>query len=153
MGTHYKGKKSDVRAMDAYLKLMRAADTLESHSLKHIKDAGLTASQFGVLEALLHLGPLQQSVISEKLLKSGGNITMVIDNLEKRELIRRVINPEDRRCVKVHLTDKGRHLIAAVFPEHVTFVTSIMSSLSSDEQELLAALCRKLGLGAANQTP
>ena len=148
MGTHYKGTKRDVRAMDAYLKLMRAADTLESHSLKHIKDAGLTVSQFGVLETLLHLGPLQQSVISEKLLKSGGNITMVIDNLEKQELIRRVTNPEDRRCVRVHLTDNGRDMIASVFPEHVAFVASIMSTLSNDEQELLASLCRKLGLGA-----
>ena len=148
MGTHYKGTKRDVRAMDAYLKLMRAADTLESHSLKHIKDAGLTVSQFGVLETLLHLGPLQQSVISEKLLKSGGNITMVIDNLEKQELIRRVTNPEDRRCVRVHLTDKGRDMIASVFHEHVAFVASIMSTLSNDEQELLASLCRKLGLGA-----
>lgn len=152
MGTHYKGKKADVRALDAYLKLMRAADTIGSHTLRYLKDRGLTESQFGVLESLLHLGPMQQSVISEKLLRSGGNITMVLDNLEKQDLIRREINPDDRRCIKVHLTPQGHERIAGMFPDHVEFLASMMKTLSAEEQEHLAALCRKLGTGVAAQS-
>ncbi len=152
MGTHYKGKKAEMRALDAYLKLMRAADTLGVHTLRYLKDRSLTESQFGVLESLLHLGPMQQSVISEKLLKSGGNITMVIDYLEMQDLIRREVNPTDRRCIKVHLTPKGRELIASMFPSHVEFLTAMMKNLTAVEQEQLAVLCRKLGTGVASQT-
>jgi MarR family 2-MHQ and catechol resistance regulon transcriptional repressor len=152
MATHYRGKKAAVRALDSYLKLMRAADTLGMKTLRYLKDHGLTESQFGVLESLHHLGPMQQNVISEKLLKSGGNITMVINNLEKQNLIRREVNPSDRRCVQVHLTDKGRALITGIFPAHVEFITAIMKTLSADEQEHLGRLCRKLGTGVATQT-
>ena len=152
MGTHYKGRKAEVRALDAYIKLMRAADTIGLQTAHFLKDSGLTASQFGVIETLYHLGPLQQSVISEKLLKSGGNMTLVIDNLERRKLIRRVVNPEDRRCITVHLTDSGREVITALFPTFAAYVADIMSGLSADEQQQLGKLCRELGTTAAAHT-
>lgn len=149
MGTHYHGKRSEVRALDTYIKLQRAADTVTTQTARRVKEFGLTESQFGVLEMLLHLGPAQQSVIAEKLLKSGGNITMVIDHLEKRKLLRRKVNPDDRRCIVVHLTDQGRTLIAGIFPAHAAHIAETMSALSAEEQETLGALCRKLGRGAS----
>jgi MarR family 2-MHQ and catechol resistance regulon transcriptional repressor len=106
---------------------------------------GLTPSQFGVLEALHHLGPLSQSEICGKLLKSGGNITLVIDNLEARNLVRRGRSPSDRRVVTVSLTDAGRELIERIFPEHVRAIVEEMGVLTADEQETLGRLCRKLG--------
>ena len=145
MGTHFHGKRREMRALDTYIKLQRAADTVTTQTARRVKQSGLTGSQFGVLEMLLHLGPLQQSVIGEKLLKTGGNITMVIDHLEKRKLLRRQVNPNDRRCIVVHLTDRGRKLIEEIFPQHAASIADTMSALSAEEQEVLGTLCRKLG--------
>ena len=108
----------------------------------------LSTSQFGVLEALYHLGPLQPSQLAQKILKSSGNLTLVLTNLEKRGLVRRQRQEDDRRCILVHLTATGRQLIADIFPGHVEIVTREINVLTADEQRELARLCRKLGLGA-----
>ena len=145
MGTHYKGTENEVRALDAYIKLMRGAESLTSRLNLLAAAAGLTLSQFGALEALFHLGPLCQRELGEKLLKSSGNITMVVDNLEKRRLVKRRRGGEDRRFVTVHLTEQGRRLITSIFPRHVSAIVGEMRSLTKREQEELGRLCRKLG--------
>ena len=104
--------------------------------------------QFGVLETLYHLGPQHQCDLARKHLQSGGNITMIVDNLERSALVRRERLAEDRRYVRVHLTDAGRARIASIFPTHVRSVVEQLSVLTTPEQEELSRLCRKLGLGA-----
>jgi MarR family transcriptional regulator, 2-MHQ and catechol-resistance regulon repressor len=110
MGTHYKGSEDEVLTLNAFIKLMRASESINNRLNRHLSENDLTVSQFGTLEVLLHLGPLNQRSIGEKLLKSGGNITMVIDNLEKNELVERKPDPNDRRAVMIHLTKKGNRL-------------------------------------------
>lgn len=151
MGTHHKGPPREVRALDAYIKLMRASESVNALLMSRLSSEKLTISQFGTLEALYHLGPMCQKAIGEKLLKSGGNITLVVDNLEKRGLVARVRNPEDRRFITVDLTDEGRALIERVFPEHVTRIVEAFRGLSAEEQDQLAALCKKLGLALASR--
>lgn len=104
-------------------------------------------SQFGALEALYHLGPMSQAAIGKKILKTSGNITMVVDHLEKRGLVKRIRNQEDRRFFTIHLTEEGNHLLHGFFPTHATVITKEMSVLNAPEQKNLAKLCRKLGLG------
>jgi len=145
MPTHFQGRKDTVRALNAYVNLLRASDTVAAHMAGQIEQSGLTLGQFGVLEALLHLGPMCQHTLAEKLLRSGGNVTLVIDNLEKHGWVRRERQTDDRRLVKVHLTPKGQRLIARAFPEHAEAVTKEMSRLSAKEQETLRRICRKLG--------
>lgn len=145
MGTRYRGTEDEVRALDVYIKLMRAADSATNRIHKHLDTVKLTITQFGVLEALFHIGPLYQRDLAEKLLKSGGNITLVVDNLEKRGLVKREREVEDRRCIKVYLTEQGQHLIKDIFPSHVAAVVQEMSILNTDEQEQLGRLCRQLG--------
>ena len=115
MGTHFKGPVAQVAALDAYIKLVRAAESLSARSHR-VLPAGLTITQFGVLEALHHLGPMCPSTIAGKVLKSAGNLTLVVDNLVKAGLVRRERNPDDRRFLTVHLTGKGRRFIADLFP-------------------------------------
>jgi MarR family transcriptional regulator, 2-MHQ and catechol-resistance regulon repressor len=134
------------RALNTYTKLMRAAESVTSRVSRSMAAAELTLSQFGVLEALYHKGPLCQRDIAAKILKSTGNITMVIDNLEKRGLVRRERDSEDRRFLTVHLTGSGATLIAQVFARVEAAIVAEMASLSGDEQELLGNLCKKLGL-------
>jgi len=145
MGTRYQGTKAEIQALATYIKLVRATESVSNRIHRHLATTGLTASQFGVMEALLHLGPLMQRQLAEKLLKSGGNITMVIDNLEKRGLVKRDRQAEDRRCITVCLTPEGEQLIQNLFPVHVAAVLAEMSSLTESEQEELGRLCRQLG--------
>ena len=144
--TNYKGGRDEVRALNAYVKLMRASEAVTGRIHGHLTDAGLTVTQFGVLEALYSLGPLSQRDIGRKILKSSGNITLVIDNLEKRGLVKRERSKEDRRYYAVDLTAAGRKMIGAIFPRHAAKVVEEMKSLTGAEQEELSRLCRKMGL-------
>jgi MarR family 2-MHQ and catechol resistance regulon transcriptional repressor len=104
--------------------------------------------QFAVLEALLHLGSMCQHALAEKLLRSGGNMTLVVDNLQKQGWVKRVRQEKDRRMVEIHLTPKGRRLITRIFPEHAKVIAQVMGELTPAEQEDLRRIARKLGRGA-----
>jgi MarR family 2-MHQ and catechol resistance regulon transcriptional repressor len=145
--THFQGPKETKRALNAFINLERASNSLLARISVQLDAQGLTAGQFGILEALLHLGPMCQRTLGEKLLRSGGNITLVIDNLEKHGLVRRERQTDDRRMIVVHLTANGLRLIKRVFPEHAKAITREMSRLQPNEQEDLRRLCRKLGRG------
>jgi MarR family 2-MHQ and catechol resistance regulon transcriptional repressor len=101
--------------------------------------------QFGVLETLLHLGPLMPSQLAEKHLKSRNNVTVVIDHLERDGLVRRQRCLMDRRAQWIHLTDEGRRTIEAVFPCFVEAVVADTSVLTDEEQDQLCVLLKKLG--------
>jgi len=146
MPTHYRGSAQERAALDAYIKLMRAADSVTARLDPLMRAADLTFGQFGALEALLHRGPLCQRDLGRKLLRSGGNITVVVGNLARRGLVRRHRGPQDRRFVTVTLTDKGRRLIGGIFPRHVRHVVRELGALSAPEQAELGRLCRQLGL-------
>lgn len=145
MPTHYSGTEAEVRALNLYIKLLRASNTLLDRVAPVLSEGGLTVSQFGVLEALFHLGPLCQKELGAKLLLSGGNITMVVNNLEKQGLVVRLKTGKDRRFVSVHLTWRGTELVKRVFPKHLALLVEAVSILSAPEQEVLGKLCRTLG--------
>lgn len=134
------------RALNTYTKLVRAAESVTGRVHRVLSAPRLTISQFGVLEALYHKGPLCQKDIAAKILKSTGNITLVIDNLEKQGLVRRERDTEDRRYLTIHLTETGTALIAKVFADVEASIVTEMASLTESEQEVLGNLCKKLGL-------
>jgi len=144
--TNYKGAKDEVRALSTYVKLLRAAESISSRVHRHLAEEKLSISQFGVLEALYHVGELSQSEIAQKVLKSTGNITMVIDNLEKRKLVVRKRKDEDRRSYTIQLTNEGRKLISSLFPGHAAKIVKELNVLNAAEQVVLGNLCRRLGL-------
>ncbi|KAA3663156.1 MAG: MarR family transcriptional regulator [Chloroflexi bacterium] len=146
MSTHHQGTGEERAALDVYIKLSRAANAVTNRINAHLADVNLTISQFGVLESLYHLGPMHQNVLGEKILKSSGNMTLVIDNLVKRGLVERRRDEQDRRYIQVYLTEAGKELIDDIFPRHVKIVVNEMQILSSAEKKQLARLCRKVGL-------
>jgi len=146
MGTKYRGKQEEVRALNAYIKLMRASESVMNRTQQRLKEYNLTVSQFGTMECIYHLGSMCQRDVGAKILKSGGNITMVVDNLEKRDLVTRERDPDDRRFITVDLTPAGRALIEEVFPMHLAGIVDDLSVLSDVEQEQIGALCKRLGL-------
>ncbi len=151
MANHHRGKASERQALDAFVKLTRAADTMAAQVHRQLSAEGLTESQFGVLEVLYHLGPRHQCEIAAKLLKSGANMTTVLDNLERVGLIRRERDADDRRSMTIHLTAEGRQRIGELFPRHAAFIAGQMALLKSEEQHVLGTLCRKLGKGLADK--
>ncbi len=140
---HYQGSDDEVLALKTFVKLMRAAETVTVRVHAGLAKTRLTTSQFGVLEALYHLGPLCQKDIAGKILKSTGNITMVIDNLEKRGLAVRKSKEMDRRSYLVELTEKGQAFIDELFPAHAQRITHVMSVLKREELAELGRLLRK----------
>ncbi len=139
------GKKTDL-ALSTWVKLARAYSTFEKKSNIGIKEFGLTQPQFAVIEVLGHLGPLKVGEICNKMLVSGGNMTLVLDNTEKLGYIERVPSKEDRRAIDVQLTEKGKEFFEEVFKIHAEKISRLMGVLSAEEQKTLGDLLKKLGL-------
>ena len=142
----YAGTSRERLALRTFVKLVRAANGLSVRLNRPLAESGLTESQFGVLEALLHLGPLHQRDLAAKILRTNGNVTLVVDHLEKRGLVRRERGSADRRYIKVHLTDEGEALVRKLFPAHAARLAEEMSVLSEEEQHQLGRICRRLNM-------
>lgn len=135
-------------ALRAYIKLLRAGKAVVTRLEPRLGAHGLTTTQLGVLEAILHKGPLTQRELGRKVLTSAGNMTDVIGKLERRGLVTRCHPEADRRSLLVDLTQKGRALIEGLFPAHARDIAQAMSGLTPEELEELGRLLRKLGMAA-----
>jgi MarR family 2-MHQ and catechol resistance regulon transcriptional repressor len=145
VGTHYQGGAAEVRALDALIKLVRCTSSLQARLETGIREEGFSPTQFGILEALLHLGPLEPCELGPKLLTSRPNVVLLVDQLEERGLVRRKPVAGDRRRVLIELTPSGRRAIHRAFPKHARRVAKELSALSAAEQEQLGRLCKQLG--------
>lgn len=132
-------------ALKAYVKLFRASRAVLARIEAELAEHSLTLNQLGVLEAILHKGPLTHRELGRKVLTSAGNMTDVVDKLEQRGLVRRVRHTADRRSVKVELTDEGQAMIEAMFPLHAKRIHAAMAGLDDRELRTLGDLLRKLG--------
>lgn len=121
----------------------RAEYEIHKREYQTIKETGLTIAQFGVLEALYNKGDLRICEIIEKILTTSGNITVVIRNLEKEELVEKKIDPEDKRAAIISITDKGRKIIEDIFPKHIENINNIFSVLTDEEKILLKDILKK----------
>ncbi len=142
--TEYKSSKEQVLALNTFIKLVRCTNTVSANVHDHLLGK-LTVSQFGILEALYHLGPMAQKELAEKILKSAGNITTIINNLERIDLVVRGVNENDKRYCTVQLTKKGGNMIRKIFPLHADIIVKRMARLSESEQQILGRLLKKLG--------
>lgn len=145
MATKHQGTAAENRALDLFIKFMRAHDALVAHLRRLIAGFDLQPSQFGILETLYHLGPMQQHELAAKLLQTPGNITRILDKLEQDALVERRSEPGDRRCHRIALTKQGEKRIAAIFPQFAAAMQRIFKDLSADEQKQLGDLLRKAG--------
>ncbi|WP_138494830.1 MarR family winged helix-turn-helix transcriptional regulator [Paenibacillus pinistramenti] len=136
-------------SLKLFIVLSKAYRSLMDRAVKDMKQYGLAASEFTILEVLYHKGsfPLQQ--IGEKVLITSGSMTYNIDKLEKRGLLKRVPSEADRRVILAELTDEGRQLFDDIFPKHAAFVHSMMPELTSEEKRALTEQLKKLGRDAA----
>ena len=137
---YIKENELDLSTLDVFT---RAEHTIHRKEYETIKASGLTPAQFGVLEALYNKGDLKINELIEKILTTSGNITVVIKNLEKEELVQRKIDPKDKRSCIITLTHKGKALIESILPGHIENIREIFSILSKEEKELLKGILKK----------
>lgn len=139
-------------ALKLWVVLARCYNSFAQNEAGRIKGYDITPPQFGVLEALAHLGPLKMCELAEKLLMSGANVTGVIDRLEEKGLVQRVMEADDRRTYRIHLTATGGRLIAEIFPSHAEKVRQLTHALSGKEKRALIDLLKKLGKSIQTET-
>jgi MarR family 2-MHQ and catechol resistance regulon transcriptional repressor len=135
-----------------FLVLWKAARAVHSYAEKSIEGLEMCGSDFAVLEALLHKGPLPVNEIGKKILLTSGSITVAVDRLEKRRLVERRAHGTDRRARIVHLTAEGKKLITRIYAEHASDMERLAaSSLRKAERKTLISLLKKIGYQAAAQ--
>lgn len=140
------------RALKTWVVLARAYAAVARAVEVEIARHGLTTTEFGILEALHHKGPLLLGEIQRKVLVTSGGITYLVDRLVAKGLVTREPSPDDRRARYAVLTPEGKQLIAEIFPVHAAFLADVLSTLDEREHADATALLRKLGLGAAART-
>jgi len=139
--------KNTQRAMDTYLGLARAMNTMVQLLGHQLRNFGLTLSQFQMLAALYRLGSANQGKVSEESVRSDSDVSVVLKTLEGRGLVERYGQASDRRKRIARLTPKGQRLIARIYPHHTNIVRARMCALTSVEQTSLRRLCWKLEVG------
>jgi MarR family 2-MHQ and catechol resistance regulon transcriptional repressor len=140
-------------ALKLFVVLSRALAAVGRHAESSIAESGLTGTEFGVLEALHHRGPMLLGELQRKILVSSGGITFLVDRLEKRGLVQRLPCATDRRARYADLTDAGRTLITRIFPRHAEAIRRALSGLGLADQRTATALLRTLGTEAAALAP
>ena len=139
----------DSSGVHVWLVLMKAFQALFPHAAGSIKRTELGDSDFRVLEALLHKGPLPVNTVGPKVWLTPGSISVAVDRLVKKGLVSRKDRAGDRRVRQVELTAKGRALITRGFREHAAAMETAVSVLSKTERLTLLRLLKKLGKHAA----
>jgi MarR family 2-MHQ and catechol resistance regulon transcriptional repressor len=138
---------SQEESLRLWIALARCYATVAREVSGRITEYGLTPPQFGVLEALYHLGPLSLGDLAGKLLVTGGNITYVMDRLEEQGLALRDRSGPDRRVVLARLTPDGAKMVRDVFPGHAAFIEELAEPLDGGERDALRNLLKKWGRG------
>jgi MarR family transcriptional regulator, 2-MHQ and catechol-resistance regulon repressor len=139
----------DTSGVHVWLVLMKAFQALIPHAEESIKRTELGDSDFRVLEAVLHKGPLPVNTVGPKVWLTPGSISVAVDRLVEKGLVSRKDRAEDRRVRQVELTAKGRALITRGFREHAAAMEIAVSVLSKNERLTLLRLLKKLGKHAA----
>jgi MarR family transcriptional regulator, 2-MHQ and catechol-resistance regulon repressor len=141
--------EAQARALKLYVVLSRASAAVNAAARRDIARHGLTTAEFGVAEALYHLGPMLLNEVQRKILVSSGGMTYLVDRLEKRGIVERRGCPEDRRAIYAALTPEGERFMASIFPDHAECITKALTGLSEEEQRAATMLLKKLGMHAA----
>jgi len=144
MATHYKGSLKEVNILNSYIKLVRAFESISSRLYMKLDKEGLTESQFYLLDVLYHCGPMNQKELGKKIFRSEGNITMIVNNLERRKLIKKKQNPDDKRIYIIKLKTEGKELYEKVFPKFLKAMMREFEGIKEKEHKEFQKVCKKI---------
>lgn len=138
-------------ALKLYVVLARAQRAITEQTQADLEQHGISITEFAIMEALHHKGPLLLGEVQRKILVSSGGITFLVDKLTDRGYVERKMCPTDRRARYAALTRKGEALMEDIFPRHAAAIQAAMSGLSQTEQKEATVLLKRLGLAAAGE--
>lgn len=138
----------EASALRLWVILSRAHEAIARHAEADVGRHGLTIAEFGIIEALYHVGPMLLGELQRRILVSSGGVTYLVDRLEERGLVKREPCPNDRRARYAALTTEGKKLVARIFPDHARVIERAMSGLTRSDRERAAALLKSLGRAA-----
>lgn len=137
------GKENDLN-LKLLIALSRGTQAVHKRSGRLFEKHGLTTAQFSVLETLYHKGDMTISEIMNTILSTPGNMTVVIRNLLKENLVERNDNPKDKRSALVGITDKGREIVEIIFPLHLLDLEDCFKRLSETDKENMVELLKNM---------
>jgi MarR family 2-MHQ and catechol resistance regulon transcriptional repressor len=153
MSSHKLESLTGGSGVHVFLVLWKAARAVEAYAENSVSQLEMCGSDFAVLEAVLHKGPLPVNEIGKKVLLTSGSITVAVDRLETKGLVERRAHGSDRRAKIVHLTKEGRKLITRAYADHAADLERLASaSLSKAERKTLISLLKKIGYEAAAES-
>ena len=141
-----KREKDSLRALTV---ILRASTSITKMVKKDMNSYGVNPTEFMVLELLYSKGPQAIQVIGNKVLLASSSITYVIDQLEKKDFVKRKENPEDRRVTLVSLTESGKELMSQIFPQHSSVIQELFQDLTEEELVRLTDEIKAIGYKAA----
>lgn len=138
----------DTSAARVWLILWKAYESLHAYAVNDIESLEMCLSDFAILEALLHKGPLPMNDIARRVSLTAGSVTTAIDRLENRSLVSREFQEGDRRTRLITLTPEGLKLIKSAFNKHLQALETVAAPLTKKEREQLIALLKRFGRSA-----
>ena len=124
--------------------IMRASNLLVDDLKKTLKNYPINATEFSVMEFLYSKGEKSIQEIRDRILLASGSATYVVDNLERKEYVRRIVNQNDRRITYIKLTEAGKDLINDIFPTHKKNTKEIFNDLTNEELITLKEILKKI---------
>lgn len=133
------------QSLKVFIVLSRAYRAISDYTNKYIQASGVNPTEFAVLELLYHKGDQPLQHIGDKILLASGSITYVVDKLEKKQLLKRIACPNDRRVTFAQITEKGKEFLEEIFPEHQERIEHLMDGLTDEEKATVIELLKKIG--------
>ena len=123
----------------------KADEAARDYLYRGIEETGISDTDFRVLEALLHKGPLPVNTIGPKVHLTPGSISVAVDRLLEKGLVSRAESADDRRVRIVALTKAGKELIVPIFRKHSAEIGKVFADASPKELRVLEGVLRKTG--------
>lgn len=133
------------QSLKVFIVLSRAYRAISDYTNKYIQASGINPTEFAVLELLYHKGDQPLQHIGDKILLASGSITYVVDKLEKKEFLKRVACPNDRRVTYAQITEMGKEFLEGIFPQHQERIERLMDDLTTEEKASVIEILKKIG--------
>lgn len=146
MDREFIARREDHSALRIWLRLLTCTQLIERRVRSNLREQfATTLPRFDLMAQLeRYKGGLKMNELSRLLMVTGGNVTAIVDQLEKESLVERLDEPADRRAFRIRLTRAGEKIFAEMARAHEEWVVELLSGLSRREADDLLKLLAKL---------
>src|ERR1700741_2623210 len=146
MDREFHARRDDHSALRIWLRLLTCTQLIERRVRSGLREEfGTTLPRLDLMAQLeRHPGGLKMNELSRMLMVTGGNVTAIVDQLEKEGLVERLDEPDDRRAFRIRLTRSGDKTFAEMARAHEQWVVELLAGLSKRDQDDLLKLLAKV---------